>query len=85
MSFKIAKDTEFTFTEETAAKYFEFQDELASDPALIESLCSGACRVLLLEKENAVIDWRAAIGPYKNAIEEAPESLRAKYNGTFRI
>lgn len=80
LSFKIAKDTEFTFTEETAAKYFEFQDDLASDPALIESLCSGACRVLLLEKENAVIDWRAAIGPYQNAIEEAPESLRAKYN-----
>jgi len=80
LSFCIAEEKEYTFTEETAAKYFEFQDDLASDPALIESLCSGACLVLLLEKKNAVIDWRAAIGPYQNATEEAPESFRAKYN-----
>merc|ERR1712134_199886 len=67
------------FTEENAAKYFEHQEELASDEGLKAALLGGPALVLVLEKTGAVGDWRSAIGPLEGADKQAPESLRAMY------
>jgi len=79
LEFKIRLRIDYQFSDEEARKFFEFQEEMAQDDALIESLATGPCLVLLLEKDGAVLDWRSAIGPYQDAAKEAPDSLRAKY------
>jgi len=47
--------------------------------ALKEEMLSGPATVLELEKEDALTDWRALIGPMVDAKENAPDSLRAKF------
>eukprot|EP01025_Chloroclados_australasicus_P060535 TRINITY_DN7779_c0_g1_i8.p4 TRINITY_DN7779_c0_g1~~TRINITY_DN7779_c0_g1_i8.p4 ORF type:complete len:126 (-),score=15.36 TRINITY_DN7779_c0_g1_i8:126-503(-) len=48
---------------------------------LVEFMSSGPISVLLLEKENAVAEWREFIGPTdpSTAKDEAPNSLRAQF------
>merc|ERR1719447_2051164 len=46
---------------------------------LKEEMLSGPATVLELEKEDALTDWRALIGPMVDAKENAPDSLRAKF------
>lgn len=79
LGFKIANKAEYQFTEENAAKYFEHQEDLASDEGLKAALLGGPALVLVLEKTGAVGDWRSAIGPLEGADKQAPESLRATY------
>jgi len=80
LGFKIANKAEYQFTEETAAKFFEHQSDLASDSALNAALLAGTALVLVLEKSGAVGEWRSAIGPLEGADKQAPESLRAMYS-----
>ena len=72
---------EHQFTEDDARKFFENQTSRANDEALVKGLSSGPCLVLLLEKLDAIAEWRLVIGPYENASKNSPESLRATYNG----
>ena len=67
------------------AKYFEHQEDLASDEGLKAALLGGPALVLVLEKTGAVGDWRSAIGPLEGADKQAPESLRAMYAGKLKI
>ena len=83
LGFKIANKAEYQFTEETAAKFFEHQSDLATDSALNAALLAGTALVLVLEKSGAVGEWRSAIGPLEGADKQAPESLRAMYSGLF--
>ena len=46
---------------------------------LNQEMISGPSLVLRLQKENALADSRKLIGPMIDAKENAPESLRAKY------
>ena len=42
-------------------------------------MLSGPSTILELQKEDALTDWRALIGPMIDAKENAPDSLRAKF------
>ncbi|XP_065828966.1 nucleoside diphosphate kinase homolog 5-like [Oscarella lobularis] len=50
-------------------------------PSLINYICSGSVLALVLAREDAILQWRALLGPtntYK-AKEVAPNSLRARF------
>ena len=85
MDFKIVQKKEHQFTEDDARKFFEHQMVLANDDALISGISSGPCLILLLEKLDAISEWRTAIGPYDNASKHSPDSLRATYNGNLKF
>merc|ERR1719277_2200617 len=42
-------------------------------------MMSGPCVALLLEAPEAVSGWRRLVGPMLDAAENAPDSLRAKF------
>ena len=45
---------------------------------LHQEMLSGASLILRLQKENALGDWRALVGPMLDAKENAPDSLRGR-------
>jgi nucleoside-diphosphate kinase len=83
--FEIIKEKAFSFSKELAEKFYEehtgkrFKDGTTFDQ-LIEFSCSGECHALVLQKENAITDFRKLIGATKP--ENAEEGTIRKLFGT---
>lgn len=65
-------------SEEQAKKFYEVHAERPFYGELVEYMTSGPIVAAILEKENAVADFRALIGATDPA-EAAPNTIRAKY------
>jgi nucleoside-diphosphate kinase len=83
--FKIIKEKTFSFNEDLAINFYEehkgkrFKDGTTFDQ-LIEFSCSGECCALVLEKKDAITDFRKLIGATKP--ENAEEGTIRKMFGT---
>lgn len=65
-------------TTEQAKKFYEVHSERPFYMELVEYMTSGPIVAAILEKENAVADFRTLIGATDPA-EAAPNTIRAKY------
>ncbi|GKV09798.1 hypothetical protein SLEP1_g21241 [Rubroshorea leprosula] len=61
--FNIAKETVVQLDEESAATFYAEHSSKSFFASLINYMTSGPVLVMVLEKENAVADWRHLIGP----------------------
>ncbi|XP_049583346.2 thioredoxin domain-containing protein 6 [Syngnathus scovelli] len=77
--FSITRMEEKLLSKEKAEEFYKEQRERPFFNQLVEFMCSGPCVMMVLEKENAVEEWRAAMGPTDPdwAKREFPDSLRA--------
>lgn len=77
--FNISYMEELVLDEATASKFYEEHEGRPYYPSLIKFMTSGPCVGMILEKENAISEWRSLIGPTDAAIGKIthPTSLRA--------
>uniref|UniRef100_A0A803NYC0 VWFA domain-containing protein n=2 Tax=Cannabis sativa TaxID=3483 RepID=A0A803NYC0_CANSA len=77
--FIIFKEMILQLDEDRAASFYAEHSLKSFFPNLIKYMTSGPVLVMILEKENAVADWRALIGPTdsKKAKITHPHSIRA--------
>ena len=76
--FKILAMKLTRLTPETAGGFYAVHKERPFYGSLVEFMSSGACVPMILEKENAVADFRSLIGA-TNPAEAAPGTIRAEY------
>ncbi|CEP18263.1 hypothetical protein [Parasitella parasitica] len=79
--FKIIAAKHFEFTSEKAEKFYEDHAKQNYYEKGIRWLSSSRLYALVLEKENAIKDWRQLMGPttYKKARKTSPNSIRALF------
>jgi len=77
--YTILRSIEITMNENQFDKLYSRHAEAEYYGNLKEEMLSGPSTILELQKEDALTDWRALIGPMIDAKENAPDSLRAKF------
>ena len=79
--FTVAKKAEAELEKELVESFYEEHKEKEFFGALVEFMTSGPAVKLCLERPNAILAWRAMLGPTntEKAKEEAPGSLRALF------
>ncbi|KAM7253633.1 hypothetical protein ACFE04_021787 [Oxalis oulophora] len=77
--FVILKEKVVTLDEDTAAKFYAEHSSRSFFTNLIKYMTSGPVLVMVLQKKNAVADWRVLIGPTdaRKAKITHPDSIRA--------
>lgn len=77
--FIILREMTVRLDEDTAGKFYAEHSSRSFFPALVKYMTSGPVLVMVLEKINAVADWRALIGPTdaQKAKVTHPHSIRA--------
>ena len=65
-------------TNEQACSFYDIHQEKPFFDELVEFMTSHECHVMVLEKENAVIEWRNLMGA-TNSKEAEPGTIRNKY------
>ncbi|XP_057977484.1 probable nucleoside diphosphate kinase 5 isoform X2 [Malania oleifera] len=77
--FEIIKEITVQLDEDRAASFYAEHSLKSFFPSLIKYMTSGPVLIMVLEKENAVADWRALIGPTDTSKAKAthPHSIRA--------
>ncbi len=76
--FKILAMKLTRLTPQTAGGFYAVHRERPFFGELVEFMSSGACVPMILEKENAVADFRALIGA-TNPAQAAPGTIRADF------
>lgn len=76
--FRIIGLKQLHLSEELAKRFYAVHRERAFFQELINFMCEGPIIVAVLEKNNAVAEFRKLIGA-TNPLEAEPETLRAKY------
>uniref|UniRef100_A0A9J8C7U7 NME/NM23 family member 9 n=1 Tax=Cyprinus carpio carpio TaxID=630221 RepID=A0A9J8C7U7_CYPCA len=73
------KDT--VLSREMAEEFYKEHRDKPFFSQLVDYMCRGPCTMMVLTKENAVEEWRAAMGPMdpSEARQMAPESLRGRF------
>ncbi|CAJ1079236.1 thioredoxin domain-containing protein 6 isoform X4 [Xyrichtys novacula] len=79
--FAVVQQKELVQSKEAAEEFYTEHREKPFFSQLVEFMCSGPCMMLILDKENAIEDWRAIMGPTDpdEAKETFPNSLRARF------
>ncbi|XP_040058067.2 thioredoxin domain-containing protein 6 isoform X2 [Gasterosteus aculeatus] len=79
--FSVTQLKEMVLSREMAEQFYKEHREKPFFGQLVEFMCRGPCMMLVLTKENAVEDWRAAMGPSDpdQAKTISPNSLRARF------
>ncbi|CBY41612.1 unnamed protein product, partial [Oikopleura dioica] len=80
--FEIARQSEVTLTEEQVKMLYDSKKDEEYFDELVAQMTAGPCLVLCLAKIDAIKTWREYLGPAKNAAEEAPESMRARFESS---
>ncbi|TKY64246.1 nucleoside diphosphate kinase 5 [Spatholobus suberectus] len=78
--FRIFKEQIVQLDEATMKSFYAEHSSKSFFSSLIKYMTSGPVLVMVLEKENAIADWRALMGPTdaSNAKITHPHSIRAK-------
>jgi len=76
--FKILAMKLTRLTDDTAGGFYAVHKERPFFGELVEFMSSGACVPMVLEKENAVVDFRTLIGA-TNPVEAEPGTIRADF------
>uniref|UniRef100_A0A8C6UQM4 Nucleoside diphosphate kinase B n=1 Tax=Neogobius melanostomus TaxID=47308 RepID=A0A8C6UQM4_9GOBI len=79
--FIISHQKETILSKEVAEEFYTEHKERPFFDQLVQFISSAPCVLLVLSKENAVEDWRAAMGPTDpdKAKETSPDLLRARF------
>uniref|UniRef100_H3DGC3 Nucleoside diphosphate kinase B n=1 Tax=Tetraodon nigroviridis TaxID=99883 RepID=H3DGC3_TETNG len=79
--FSILQKKEMVLTKEMAEELYKEHREKPYFSQVVEFMSSGPCMVLILNKENAVEEWRAMMGPTdpEQAKATCPTSMRARF------
>ncbi|XP_037345331.2 thioredoxin domain-containing protein 6 isoform X1 [Pungitius pungitius] len=79
--FSVKQLKEMVLSREMAEQFYKEHKEKPFFGQLVEFMCRGPCMMLILTKENAVEEWRAAMGPSDpdQAKTVSPNSLRARF------
>ncbi|XP_051761176.1 thioredoxin domain-containing protein 6 isoform X4 [Ctenopharyngodon idella] len=79
--FTISRLKDTVLSREIAEEFYKEHRDKSFFSQLVDYMCRGPCTVMILTKENAVEEWRAAMGPTdpNKARETAPDSLRARF------
>lgn len=77
--FSITEEIERQLDEDTVKSFYAEHTSKSFFSNLVQYMTSGQVRIMVLEKENAIADWRALIGPTdaKKAKVTHPQSVRA--------
>ncbi|XP_054783589.1 probable nucleoside diphosphate kinase 5 [Prosopis cineraria] len=77
--FRIFKEKRVQLDGDTVARFYAEHSSKSFFASLVKYMTSGPVLVMILEKENAIADWRALMGPTdaRKAKITYPHSLRA--------
>lgn len=77
--FSISQEIEHQLDEDTVKSFYVEHASKSFFSNLVQYMTSGSVRIMVLEKENAIADWRSLIGPTdaQKAKVTHPESVRA--------
>ncbi|XP_023547543.1 probable nucleoside diphosphate kinase 5 isoform X2 [Cucurbita pepo subsp. pepo] len=77
--FRILKERVVELDEDRASRFYAEHSSKSFFPTLVKYMTSGPVCVMVLEKQNAIADWRAMIGPTDATKARAthPNSIRA--------
>ncbi|CAK7356493.1 unnamed protein product [Dovyalis caffra] len=77
--FSILKETTTQLDQDRASSFYTEHSSKSFFPSLIKYMTSGPVLVMVLEKENAIADWRTLIGPTDSSRAKVthPNSIRA--------
>jgi nucleoside-diphosphate kinase len=78
--FKIIHARLFKFTDISASQFYDVHQGKPFFDGLIEFMTSDKVMGLVLERENAVKEWRDLMGA-TNPADAAPDSIRGKFGG----
>jgi len=79
--FKIIKQKTVKLTTEKAKHFYNEHKDRPFYGSLVEFMTSGETVLMILQKDNAIKDWREAMGPTNSiaARKSAPKSMRALF------
>ncbi|KAK2904677.1 hypothetical protein Q8A67_006476 [Cirrhinus molitorella] len=79
--FTISRLKDTVLSREMAEEFYKEHRDKPFFSQLVDYMCRGPCTMMVLMKENAVEEWRAAMGPTdpNEAKQMAPKSLRARF------
>lgn len=79
--FAITQRATQTLSKQQAADFYIEHKEREFYNELVDFMSSAPCEALVLRKENAIVAWRALMGPTNShkARETDPQSIRAKF------
>ena len=76
--FNLLKEKTLMLTNEQACSFYDIHQEKPFFDELVEFMTSYECHVMVLEKDNAVEEWRNLMGA-TNSKEAEPGTIRNKY------
>ncbi|XP_008462283.1 probable nucleoside diphosphate kinase 5 isoform X2 [Cucumis melo] len=77
--FRILEERIVELDEDRASRFYAEHSSRSFFPNLVKYMTSGPVCIMVLEKQNAIADWRALIGPTDSVKAKAthPNSIRA--------